>query len=118
MPQQIINLTRLMAIRGIDQVLSTYPQNPYQLAFQDPNSRGKLLLYVLRRLHNSYVAIDAYQQPLLHNKNFQLSLGQQQQIEDLIHEGVRYMLPVNAIQQVYHPPDPYRLNNDPAQYIG
>lgn len=118
MPQQIINLTRLIASRGIDQVLSTYPQNPHQLAFQNPNSRSKLLLYVLRRLHNSYVAIDAHQQPLLQNKTFQLSLGQQQQIKDLIHEGIRDMLPVNVIQQVFHPPDPYRLNNDPAQYIG
>lgn len=107
-----------MAIRGIDQILSTYPQNPYQIAFQDPDSRSKLLLYVLRRLNNSYVAINAYQQPLLHNQIFQLSLGQHQQIQDLIHEGIRYMLPMSAIQQVYHPPDPHRLNNDPAQYIG
>ena len=121
MPQQIINLTRLMAIRGIDQVLSTYPQNPHQTAFQDPNSRSKLLLYVLRRIHNSYVAIDTYQQQtLLHNRVFQLSWGQQQNISDLTHEGIRSLLPAKVIQHLYRPPNSDRLNNDndPDQYIG
>ena len=116
MPKQIINLTRLVAKIWIDQILATYPENPYQLAFQDPDSHSKLLLYVLRRIPNRHVAVNTdRQKQLLSNKNLQLSLGQQQ-IKDLIHEGIRYMLPVNVIQHIYHPPDLDTLNDDPTQY--
>ncbi len=105
MPRKIINLTRLIATREIDRILSTYPQNPYQIAFQEPDFRSKLMLYVLRRIPNSHATVNADQQDCLNNEILQLSLGQQQQIETLIHEGIRYMLPVNVIQHIYDPPD-------------
>ena len=116
MPRQIINLTQLVTRIWIDQILATYPKNPYQIAFEDPDSRSKLMLYVLRRIPNSHVAVNVGQQTLLSNKVLQLSLGQQQQIKDLIHEGIRYMLPVNVIQDIYHPPDSDTLSEDSTQY--
>ncbi|ESA38787.1 hypothetical protein N836_30130 [Leptolyngbya sp. Heron Island J] len=105
MPKQIINLTRLVAKIWIDQILATYPENPHQLAFQDADFRSKLMLYVLRRIPNSHIAVNASQEDLLSNKVAQLSLGQQQQIKELIHEGIRYMVPLNVIRHIYQPFD-------------
>ncbi len=117
MPKQIINLTQLVTRIWIDQILATYPENPHQMAFKDADSRSKLMLYVLRRIPNSHVAVDVGQQNLLPKKVLQLSLGQQQQIKDLIHEGIRYMLPVSVIQHIYHPPDSDTLKGDSTQYM-
>lgn len=55
MSKQIINLTQFVTKIWIDQILATYPTNPHQLAFKDPDSRSKLVLYVLRRVPNSHV---------------------------------------------------------------
>ncbi|MEM9903717.1 MAG: hypothetical protein AAF921_01660 [Cyanobacteria bacterium P01_D01_bin.44] len=110
MSKQIVNLTELMVTQGIDLVLSTYPRDPYQITFQAPELRDKLILYVLRRTPSCHIVVNLDQLPTLRSKILGLILSQQQQIKSLIHEGIHQLLSMDVIQLIYYPPAPDSLN--------
>lgn len=93
MTTQVFNLTQLMVIKGIDLILPDYPPIPYQRLFQYPYWCKQLILYVLKRLPTSYLAVELNPQDLHLLLRSQQQMQQMQQIKHLIHEGIHYLLP-------------------------
>jgi len=88
MAQTIVNLTLPIVTEKIDQLLSTYPQQPYQDLFNSPELRQKLTAYVLSRLPVIYVTMESHQACNLNTSVECYSHEQHGQIEQLIHQGI------------------------------
>jgi hypothetical protein len=88
MAQTIVNLTLPVVTQKISQLLTTYPQRPHQELFNSPDVRQKLTAYVLSRLPVIYVTMDNSQAYDLDPSVDCYSHKQNQQIEQLIHQGI------------------------------
>jgi hypothetical protein len=88
MAQTIVNLTLPIVTEKIDQLLSTYPQRPYQDLFNSPELRQKLAAYVLSRLPVIYVTMESRQACNLNPSAGCYSHEQHEHIEQLIHQGI------------------------------
>ncbi|MGE5658766.1 MAG: hypothetical protein ACM37W_19390 [Actinomycetota bacterium] len=71
MAKQLLDLTLTVVINKIENILSTYPNSPYQKAFFFDELRQDLLAYVLSRVPNNYAVIEQTQ-PLLKQLLFPL----------------------------------------------
>lgn len=111
MSKQVINLTHLVAKKEIDLILAAYPDASSRKAFRSFDTRNHLLLYVIKRIPSSYVSIELNQQDSFCDKILQLSLIQQQHIQNLIHEGIQYLLLADNGYTSY-PTHPEALNKD------
>lgn len=94
MEKQLFNLTLPIVNEEIENILSTYPNHPYQQAFSITGFRQDLLAYVLSRVPNKYTVFDGTKAP----SSFPLSLPyptkQLLDIEEYIHLGIRDILTV------------------------
>ena len=88
MTQTIVNLTLPVVTEKINQLLKTYPRQPYQELFNSPDLRQKLTAYVLSRLPVVYVTMDNTQACQLNDSVECYSHEQNEQIERLIHQGI------------------------------
>ena len=96
MSPELINLTLPVVIAKIEKVLEDYPESPYQIAFSLPEMRQRLLAHVLTHIPNRYVVqgekLTLKEPKFLHPSPIQ----ERVQMENLIHEGILYLLRESA----------------------
>jgi hypothetical protein len=92
MPKSIVNLTMPLVVSEMEQVLEAYPPYPEQQIFADSDLRQELIAYVLTRIPNKHVAVEASgesasaAEAIFHPMEIKLK------IEDFIHQGIRHIL--------------------------
>ena len=92
MTSKIINVTLLELIVELESLLPAYPAQVHQRFSKDSDLREKLINYVLARVPNHYVARDKRSELTIPLKSFYCSILEQLEIEELIQEGVYYLL--------------------------
>ncbi len=90
MSRNNVNLTISVVEAEAENLLHSYPYYPYQQAFAVPSLRQKLIAYVLSRIPHLYAVIEA--QELSTDELLHCPPEQRQQIETLIHCGIRFLL--------------------------
>ncbi len=106
MTQKIVNFTLMMVTRGVDLVLSTYPYDPYQVAFEDSDLRNQLIVKVLKQTPSNYILANLDRHDPLLNQVLQMTLREHLLIKSLIHQGIHQLLPVADRPPVfYYPPN-------------
>ncbi|PPJ65090.1 hypothetical protein [Cuspidothrix issatschenkoi] len=93
--QTVVKLTEQSVIGEINNVLDTYPYQPYQQAFAIPDLRQELISFVIHRLPGFYSDISDY---LIINNDDKINsfphklprhaLEQQLHLQKLIHQGI------------------------------
>ena len=93
--QTVVKLTEQSVIGEINNVLDTYPYQPYQQAFAIPDLRQELISFVIHRLPGFHSQISDY---LIINNDDKINsfphklprhaLEQQLHLQKLIHQGI------------------------------
>jgi hypothetical protein len=95
MSQKIINITLVAVIEEIEKILETYPQYPHQEIFTVLALYENLVNYVTSQIPNTYAVIE--EQHSSSSKRILPSYSEEelQQIEDLVHCGIRHLLQIS-----------------------
>jgi hypothetical protein len=93
---RIINLTLLLVIKEIEDILEDYPEDPYQVAFSIPELRQKLILHVLNQLPSYYAILEEDQELPSNPKSLYSSLEEKVCMEILIRESIVELFRENA----------------------
>lgn len=88
----IVNLTLLKVSKKIDNLLSIYQANTQKIAWNYYDFRQKLLAYVLGKITNHYVAIEAENISSISSASLCCSTEEQLQIEELIQQGIYHLI--------------------------
>lgn len=92
MPKSIVNLTKLIVCAEIEQVVGTHYHFPYQYIFAHPDLRQELIAYVLTRVRNVHVAVEAGEESRIYAESVPCLTEIKLQIEDCIHQGICHVL--------------------------
>lgn len=103
MSKQLINLTLLVVIEEIDNILAIYPNHPYQQAFSNSELRQDLITYVLSRVPNQYAVENATQSSSKRTESPYCSSTRLLDIEHWIHIGIRDVLHIYNRTNCYMP---------------
>lgn len=120
MAATIVNLTRHSIACKIEEVLEHDSGRPYCLAFANPDFRHKLIAYVLCRVKNYYVTVEAEEETALDRRSLNFS-AQRHQLDELIHKGIDLLLQTPADSMQQHLPAPnYTLHTEaePSHWFG
>jgi hypothetical protein len=93
---KIINLTLLLVIQEIEEVLKDYPEHPYQIAFSVPELRNKLTLHVLNQLPNYYTILEDAEELPVDARFLYASKQEQVRLENLIRRSIVNLFRENA----------------------
>ncbi len=93
---RIINLTLLLVLKEIEDILEDYPEDPYQVAFSIPELRQKLILHVLNQLPSYYAILEEDQELPSNPKSLYSSLEEKVCMEILIRESIVELFRENA----------------------
>lgn len=93
---KIINLTLLLVIQEIEEVLKDYPEHPYQVAFSVPELRNKLTLHVLNQLPNDYIMLEDAEELPVDARFLYASKQEQVRLENLIRRSIVNLVRENA----------------------
>ena len=93
---RIINLTLLLVIKEIEDILEDYPEDSYQVAFSIPELRQKLILHVVNQLPSYYAILEEDQELPSNPKSLYSSLEQKVCMEILIRESIVQLFRENA----------------------
>jgi len=113
----VVNLTKQAVISEIENVLDTYPYHPYQQAFAIPDLRSELVAYVLSRIPCVYGAINTECKSLL-NHNPHNYLEQQIQLQNIIHQGIYFLLQEKSEWITHHLPESMQCGLEPSHWFG
>lgn len=98
MSTKIINLTFSVVTASIEHILSNYPEEPYQKAFDRGILRQELIAYVLSRVPNKYIIQEEGKNMApIHS---QISWEVQVPIELMVHQGIQEVFEEYALMQV------------------
>ena len=98
MSTKIINLTFSVVTSTIENILSSYPEEPYQKAFDNGTLRQQLIAYVLNRVPNKYtIEEEGKNIAPIHSH---ISWEVQVPIELMVHQGIQEVLDEYALMQV------------------
>lgn len=115
MTHEIINLTSLVVVQEIENVLcDDYPEKPYQAAFDIPELRQKLIAHVLTHTPNNYTVIEKSQQPAKISNFLYPNLGERLRINVLIRGSILHILRENADWVSRHIRQQENLVNQPS----
>lgn len=93
MTKTLVNITIPVVLKKLENILTTYPDHPYQEAFANPDVRQMLIAYVLSRIPNQYITLDEEAKPeLLCSDSLCRSLEATSHIESVIHKGIEKVL--------------------------
>jgi hypothetical protein len=92
MVKTIVNLVESLIGTEIKAILDAYPYYPYRQAFSAPELHHKLVAYVITRTPCLYAVVDESQVHTDTLESLCCSPEQQQQIVDLIHQGIQHIL--------------------------
>lgn len=113
MLSKLINLTLILVIQEIEEVLKDYPEYPYQIALSVHELRNKLILHVLEQLPNYYTILeDSQQMPALDPLFLYSSPQEQEQVRRIIRQSIGNVLRENAGLISWHL---YKKYNSPTQ---
>lgn len=93
---RIINLTLLLVLKEIEDILEDYPEDPYQVAFSIPELRQKLILHVVNQLPSYYAILEEDQELPSNPKSLYSSLEEKVCMEILIRESIVKLFRENA----------------------
>lgn len=120
MTAKIVNLTRHSIDCKIEEFLEHNSERPYCPAFANPAFRHKLIAYVLCRVKNYYVTVEAEQEAALDGRSLNFSV-QRHQLDELIHKGIDLLLQTPADWMQRHlPASNYTLHTEtePSHWFG
>jgi len=103
MGKQLLNLTLLVVIEEIENILATYPTYPYQQTFSAAGLHQDLVAYVLSRVPNRYKVVEEAQHSLEGIGSDRYSTKQLLDIEHWIHLGICDLLPLDNRSNCYLP---------------
>ncbi|NJO74903.1 MAG: hypothetical protein HC833_14745 [Leptolyngbyaceae cyanobacterium RM1_406_9] len=92
MPKTIVNLTMLLVDTEVEYILGMYPPYPEQQVFANFDLRQELIAYVLSRVRNVHVTVEEGEESKVSPERFPCLTEIKLQIENFIHEGIRYVL--------------------------
>lgn len=92
MSQTILNLAQTIVTERIDELLGAYPLYPHQGVFTSPDLRQRLAVYVLSRIPGFYVTVDRAKACTVDSPLDCYSPEEHQHIDNLIHQGISYLL--------------------------
>lgn len=118
MVKSLVNLTHQAVLAEIESVLETYSYYPHQQAFAIPDLRQELIAYVLSRIACAYNVIDSQQVKSLEYKSPHQCLEEQLQLENLIHQGIYFILQQKSDWLSRHLPTPIQCGLEPSHWFG
>lgn len=93
MSEKIINLTCLLVIQEVKDILATYPETPYQDAFAQADLRNRLINQVLSQIPDqSYTILKASEQLPKNPRRFYSCIEERMMVEELIHQSIIALL--------------------------
>ncbi|MBU7582185.1 MAG: hypothetical protein KAF91_04625 [Nostoc sp. TH1S01] len=93
MTKTLVNLTITVVVQELESILETYPHHPYQEAFANPDMRQTLIAYILSRIPNQYITVDAADKPeFICSESLCRSLERTLHIESIIRQGIEKVL--------------------------
>ncbi|MDX2242905.1 MAG: hypothetical protein NW224_19675 [Leptolyngbyaceae cyanobacterium bins.302] len=92
MPKSIVNLTALVVVAEIEQIVETHYHYPYQNIFANSDLRQELMAYILTRVRNVHITVEAGEESRLQPETIPYLTEVKLQIEDYIHQGIRHIL--------------------------
>lgn len=93
MSEKIINLTCLLIIEEVKDILKTYPAAPYQAAFEQPSLRNQLINQVLSQIpEQSYTILNESEQLPKNPRRFYSCIEERMMVEELIHQNIITLL--------------------------
>jgi hypothetical protein len=97
----LVNLT-LLKINGEIENLSghIYPAATYQKILHNPRLRKKLLAYILKKIPNSYAAIEAEKIITISPESLYCSIREKIEIKQFVQQGVVYLI-LSELNQNY-----------------
>jgi hypothetical protein len=97
MTKTIVNLTLTLITKTIEEVLVTYPYQPYQTAFANPDVRESLISYALSNVSSCYVVVDEDKKQQFMNSNpLRYSAKQTLDTEKIIRKGIQKIMEENS----------------------
>ncbi|MBG1260810.1 hypothetical protein [Nostoc commune] len=96
MSHTLINLTLLIVIQEIENVLDEYPEHPYQSAFSIHELRQKLIAHILSHVPNRYVVEGLQELSSTPKSPYSLPIQERIQIETVVHGSILHILRENA----------------------
>lgn len=116
MAKSIVNLTEPIVVQEIEEVLSKYPDRPYQRAFAIPDLRQKLIVYVMTRSRVAYAVVES--ETNVDSRVYCPSIEERLQIEALIHQGVQQIFQEDAEWAIRHLPQKVSSPLAPSNWFG
>ncbi|MEQ9670369.1 hypothetical protein [Coleofasciculus sp. G2-EDA-02] len=93
MSEKIINLTCLLIIEEVKDILTTYPATPYQAAFEQPSLRNQLINQVLSQIpEQSYTILNESEELPKNSRRFYSCIEDRMMVEELIHQNIIALL--------------------------
>lgn len=92
MSKSIVNLTMLVVCTEIEQITETHYHYPYHYVFANPDLRQELIAYVLTRVRNVHITVEKEKEADIDAEAVPYLTEVKLQIEDLIHQGIYYIL--------------------------
>lgn len=100
----VVKLTQQSVIGEIENVLDTYPYQPYQQAFAIPDLRQELISFVINRLpcldgnvsDSQMKFTENHKDSFLHHKLSRNPLEQKLHLQNLIHQGIFAIIQAKA----------------------
>jgi hypothetical protein len=117
MSKTIVNLSIAAVNSEVTQILADYPQEPYQQLFADQALRQKLIVHVLSRMPGLYAVIQEEEDLPTSADCPLLAEADQQQIEQLIHEGIQHLTQEYSPEAVASS-DETPPENSPSHWFG
>lgn len=102
MSTTIVNLTLLKLSEELENILAIYSENTYQKTLNDPDSRTKLIAYVLNRMPNRYITVEEEEMSLISSQSLLFSTDESLKMEKLIHQGIYDMSQKQDCYDFYH----------------
>ena len=114
MSQKIINLTCLLIIQEVQDILATYPET-YQAVLAPAELRNQLINQVLSQIpEQSYTILNESEQLPKNPRRFYSCIEERMMVEKLIRQGIVNLLQVHTQQRLHFPSlDDSRSANTP-----
>ena len=103
MASTIVNVTLLKVIEELENILEIDLDQSDQKALTDPELRHKLISFVLNRMPNRYLTIESEKVASITSRFFLFKTQEKLKIENLIHQGIYYLLQKDKKYNFSHP---------------
>lgn len=85
---KLVNLTLLRLNEELENLIDKHPKQTYQAQLKDPDFRQKLIAYVLNRIPNRYIAVEAENESSISSELLIYSNQERLDMEKKIYQGI------------------------------